>query len=452
MEHDLNCPTCLETFKDPVILPCGHSFCRACLHQWKEKGDQSCPVCRTDFSSVEPSPNLALRNMCENFEGASVNSENICSLQMEKLQLLCLNHQELVCVLRVPSKSHTGHEFSSVEEASQDYGKKIQEGLQNAKERLKDYMDCTNKCNEQAEYIKAQRKQVESKIKKDFEELRHFLQIEEEARLSAVREEEIKKSQMMKEKIASLSEEMAALSNMIKSTEEQLVSNPVSLMQNFQTAMSRIQDLPDKPQLPQGALLDEAKHVANLKFTVWEQMKGMVCYSYVILDPNTAGPQLHLSEDLTSVSLKETQQRPKNPERRVWNEVLGCALSSSGAHTWDVEVGDNAYWYVGVLWGDPCSLASLNCCLTGFRYGKYIKFGAPIESWNPPEKLQMMRLHVDMDKRSLSVSNSLTNAHIMTKLNIDLSGNKKMYPYFSTAAKSPLKIIPRSRRVTTANK
>nr|XP_049577402.1 E3 ubiquitin-protein ligase TRIM35-like [Syngnathus scovelli] len=199
---------------------------------------------------------------------------------------------------------------------------------------------------------------MESKIKKDFEELCRLLQVEEEARLSAVREEEQEKSCRMK-KIEALSKDRAALSDAIRSA-EQVTSDPVFFIKNFQTAMIRIQKLPEKPELLPGALLDKAKHVGNLKFDVWERMKEMVFYSPVILDPNTAGPSLTLSEDLTSVSCQEGQQRPNNPERLTWYCVLGSVLGF-GTHTWDVEVGHNRDCRVGVMWGDPCGKnAALN--------------------------------------------------------------------------------------------
>ncbi|XP_057705185.1 E3 ubiquitin-protein ligase TRIM35-like [Corythoichthys intestinalis] len=487
LEEHLQCPTCLDIFKDPVILPCSHNFCRACLQQWKDAGERSCPVCWTKFGSMELPSNLTLKNLCEDLSRASVKSEDLCSLHEGKLQLFCLDHQELVCLVCRDAEIHIGHTFQPLDEVVKGHHEELQRGLQKAKERLQDYNDCRENFNEQAEYIKVQRENVEGKIKKDFEELRRFLDVEEEARLAAVREEKKKKSQTMKEKMVALDRQMAALSNFIRSTEEQLASGNVSFMKKFKTAMSGIQELPEKPHLLPGGLLDEAKHVGNLKFKVWERMKETLAYSPVILDPNTAYPNISLSEDLSSLSLEDKQKKrlnhpetayrkispsedlssprredrhqkpPNNPERfqkRMSNCVLGAALDS-GRHVWDVEVGDNNGWSVGVAWGDPCLPEEMNTLLIEFRDGKYKKPGGKNREWNPLVKVQRIRVEVDMKERAVSFSEPLANTKLWSNKCPeedwqDLSCNIKMYPYFFTKSTISLEIIRIPPVVTTA--
>ncbi|KAL6893453.1 hypothetical protein ACP4OV_007551 [Aristida adscensionis] len=43
---DFECTLCFKLLYEPVTTPCGHSFCRSCLHQSMDHGNR-CPMCRT---------------------------------------------------------------------------------------------------------------------------------------------------------------------------------------------------------------------------------------------------------------------------------------------------------------------------------------------------------------------------------------------------------------------
>ncbi|XP_036400944.1 tripartite motif-containing protein 35-like [Megalops cyprinoides] len=445
-KEELCCSVCFEIFKDPVLLKCSHSFCRVCLQQcWEEKRSRECPICRRKSSMEEPPVNLALKNIVEFYlqqktgSEAAEKSEARCSLHEEKLLLFCVEDQEAVCLVCQTSKKHRNHQLHPVEEAALDLKENLKTALKPIKEKLERFSKVNQECERTGEHIRSQAQHTERQIKAEFEKLHQFLRDEEEARLVALREEEEQKSQMMKEKIENITKHVSTLSEKIKAIEKTMDSDDISFLKTYTNNKERAQCTLQDPELLSGTLIDVAKHLGNLKFRVWEKMLGMVQYTPVTLDPNTAAPWLCLSDDLTRVrNTGVKQQLPDNPERfDTCVCVFGSEGFNSGKHSWEVEVGNKREWDIGVAKGS-INKKTLNTYSPAKGFWVVVLRNSDeyeaCTSLSTSERLklkrkpQRIRVQLDYDRGEVSFYNPSDMSHIYTFKD---KFTERLFPYFS---------------------
>ncbi|KAJ8245750.1 hypothetical protein COCON_G00235180, partial [Conger conger] len=211
------------------------------------------------------------------------------------------------------------------------------------------------------------------------------------------------------------------------------------------------------PELLSGALIDVAKHLGNLTFRVWEKMLGMVQYTPVMMDPNTAKATLSLSDDLTTVRHTDTAQNcPDNPER--FNDcvnVLGSEGFTSGKHSWEVKVGNKPKWEVGVVKesinrkGQITYSPGKGYWVIWLRNGdKYSAGGTDLTLERKP---QSIRVQLDYDGGEVSFFNSSDMSLIYT---FKHTFTERVFPYFSPCLRDdgrndePLTICPVKVSVT----
>uniref|UniRef100_A0A3P8U846 FinTRIM family, member 87 n=1 Tax=Amphiprion percula TaxID=161767 RepID=A0A3P8U846_AMPPE len=85
------CSVCLEVLRDPVTIPCGHSYCLECIDDYwnrpKQKGQYSCPQCRQVFN---PRPllsrNTVLGEVVEKFQRSGIQAAAQHSTKTEEVK------------------------------------------------------------------------------------------------------------------------------------------------------------------------------------------------------------------------------------------------------------------------------------------------------------------------------------------------------------------------------
>ncbi|XP_069488433.1 E3 ubiquitin-protein ligase TRIM39-like isoform X3 [Ambystoma mexicanum] len=127
LKEEATCSICLEFFKDPVTIDCGHNFCRSCITQCWEGSEVKClcPQCRENSPGRSLRPNRQLGNIVEMVKRINLPTavkspaKALCVKHEEKLKLFCEEDQEIICLVCRESTLHKTHCVSPIEEAAQ---------------------------------------------------------------------------------------------------------------------------------------------------------------------------------------------------------------------------------------------------------------------------------------------------------------------------------------------
>ncbi len=135
--------------------------------------------------------------------------------------------------------------------------------------------------------------------------------------------------------------------------------------------------------------------------------------------------------------------------------VLGSEGFNSGAHCWDVEVGDNTYWIIGITTASNQrkGVVFFNTNVWRVRYmnSKYSSKSPdqPSTHVTVKEQLQRVRVQLDCERGKVSFSDPLTNICLCS---FTTTFTEIVFPFFyNGCTASPLSILPAKLIVTTEN-
>eukprot|EP00079_Xenopus_tropicalis_P019456 XP_012809134.1 PREDICTED: E3 ubiquitin/ISG15 ligase TRIM25-like [Xenopus tropicalis] len=187
LRDELSCSICLSIYTDPVMLPCGHNFCRGCvvsaLNSQQATGAYSCPDCRAEYQErpalqrniklgnivelyvsslgklyetgipctycvLSPVPAVISCLHCEaslcdtHLRGHSQSAEHVlteptasfigrkCSVHHKVLEYHCCEDSACICVSCCLAGKHRGHRVELLSEASEKKKEKLRKVLE----------------------------------------------------------------------------------------------------------------------------------------------------------------------------------------------------------------------------------------------------------------------------------------------------------------------------------
>ncbi|XP_029442384.1 E3 ubiquitin-protein ligase TRIM39-like [Rhinatrema bivittatum] len=278
LQDEASCSICLDYFTDPVITDCGHNYCRVCILQIWEGKDSNfpCPQCRKLIQQRSLRPNRQLANMTEIAKQLSQCSvrekgENLCPEHEERLKLFCQEEQAPICLVCRESREHRSHTVTPIEEAVQEYKKKIQLQLEPLRKELEGLQQLRSGEEKKAEELRSETEVTRQKIESRFEDVQQLLNEEKRILLSRLEEEEEKILLTILENVTRLEEQSSSIKLLISEMEEKSQQPAAELLKDVKDTLSRCQKL----KFPEPKVVS-AEMKMNFQLTYSQQLMELI--------------------------------------------------------------------------------------------------------------------------------------------------------------------------------
>ncbi|XP_023262360.1 E3 ubiquitin/ISG15 ligase TRIM25-like [Seriola lalandi dorsalis] len=94
LAYELSCPICLQLYSDPVVLPCGHNYCLACICKTAvTQGSTTvpcCPECREEYQGLDSlKRNFKLCSIIEGYRATAAHLRGLPDAKPGRMEVFC---------------------------------------------------------------------------------------------------------------------------------------------------------------------------------------------------------------------------------------------------------------------------------------------------------------------------------------------------------------------------
>ncbi|KAM3922892.1 E3 ubiquitin/ISG15 ligase TRIM25-like [Leptodactylus fuscus] len=395
LRDELCCPICLDIFKDPVTLVCGHSFCSTCIKNVpRTSGKIMCPQCRKKFALRSiPTTNVNLKNIAEQFrttEQVSIKC-TYCDHPTDA-EKTCLQCEISMC------RRHLRYHNRSVQHNLIDPSTALESKKCPIHNKMRGYyckVDATCICvtcylskeyrglpvvplNEACERKKRNllelfwqmfaktdfNKWKIQKLKEDIQKMQEKADLQENNSMDGT----LSKKQ---QKLLNVTEQIKELENEVR--ERALKQTCIVELCNKNDPIAILEELVigredcSNTGRDTGTVHKSLPDITSKAKKWWFPKQRC---TDLLLDMNTAANDIYVSDDLKAAAYSEIiQAYPKKEDRFEHHQVLSINRFSAGRHYWDVDSRQSENWMIGVCY------ASID------KTGKNSFMGCNTKSW-----------------------------------------------------------------------
>ncbi|XP_035517018.1 E3 ubiquitin/ISG15 ligase TRIM25 [Morone saxatilis] len=406
---ELTCPICLELFSDPVSLPCGHIYCLTCLQTMGEGLDQhSCPECQADYQGTKAL--VRSFKMCSIIESYKATAGEINSTtNPSDISHVTIKSDDRPVTEESNTKYHqdTATAGGGREESLDCKGKdgfqvgsgstgsgKAKTEMDEPKFRLASQVTELSLKLEMAESVLRKEKERELEVTTANGQLREKAskllgQIKDLSQSYSVQVMQIIEEQLgpgeaaVGSRVGQASELTKQLRHAMLTAESLLTEEDATeFSDELQTLQPRIVELMATPVGEEEDRIESKVNAAEAcpelekmnselreRFgEIQRSLRNILNPSEVTFDPETAHPNLVLSEDLKTVTFSAAKQPYPSCPQRFTNffQVLSTQSFYEGDHCWEVEL-EGSPWIIGVCYSGKLARSGLPSALESSR-------------------------------------------------------------------------------------